>query len=144
MLATPEGARLAAEAREILRAVDLLVAGARGSGEPLCGELWLGVIPTIAPYLLPPALAALRAAYPRLELCLREDSTANLCAGLERGDLDVLLLAREAELGKVAMRDLFADPFLVAVPGNHALAGRAHIAIDDLASERLILLEDGH
>src|SRR5262249_31385575 len=111
---------------------------------PLSGTLRLGVIPTVAPYLLPRALARVRRRYPELRLRLREAQTADLVAALERGELDVLLLALEAPLGDVATRALFRDPFHVAVPAQHPLAKRKRVREADLAGEPVLLLDDGH
>lgn len=144
VLPTTAGTELSARARTALRAVDDLLDAAKGLGAPLSGPLRLGVIPTIAPYLLPGVLARLRARFPELKLFVREDPTDRLLELLARGELDVLLLAREAKLGDVVLLDLFRDPFLLAVPAEHALARRKRVQQQDLVGERLILLEDGH
>lgn len=144
VLPTPAGKALAEQARVVLRALDDLLDSARVLGAPLSGPLRLGVIPTIAPYLLPRVLPRLRARFPRLRLFVREDPTERLLELLARGELDALLLAREARLGEVAHLDLFRDPFLLAVPADHPLAGRRRVQERDLIAERLILLEDGH
>lgn len=144
VLPTPAGTALAERARQALRTVDDLLDEARAFREPLSGPLRLGVIPTVAPYLLPGALERLRARFPRLRLFVREDPTERLLEQLARGQLDLLLLAREAELGDVATLDLFEDPFLLAVPRDHPLARRKRVREADLRGEHLILLEDGH
>lgn len=144
VLPTAAGRELVKHAHQALRAIDDLLDAARGAGEPLTGPLRLGVIPTIAPYLLPGVLRRLRASYPKLQLFVREDPTERLLEGLARGELDVLLLAREAKIGDLALLELFRDPFLLAVPEGHPLARRNRIPERDLVSERLILLEDGH
>lgn len=144
VLPTPAGRALARQAGVVLRALDDLLDSATVLGAPLTGPLRLGVIPTVAPYLLPGVLARLRSRFPRLELFVREDPTERLLELLARGELDVLLLAREASLGDVAHVDLFRDPFLLAVPADHPLARRSRVQEKDLLTERLILLEDGH
>jgi LysR family hydrogen peroxide-inducible transcriptional activator len=144
VLPTTAGTELSARARVALRAIDDLLDAAKGLGAPLAGPLRLGVIPTIAPYLLPGVLAALRTRFPELKLFVREDPTERLLELLARGELDVLLLAREAKLGEVVLLDLFRDPFLLAIPDDHPLARRRRVHESDLAGERLILLEDGH
>jgi LysR family hydrogen peroxide-inducible transcriptional activator len=144
VLLTPSGRELARRAGELLRGVDDLLDAAQGFRAPLAGPLRLGVIPTIAPYLLPPVLPRLRARFPALRLFVREEPTERLLELLGRGELDVLLLAREARLGDVALLDLFRDPFLLALPADHPLARRRRVLERDLLSERLILLEDGH
>jgi LysR family hydrogen peroxide-inducible transcriptional activator len=144
VLPTPAGEALAARARVALRELDDLVAGARGFREPLAGPLRLGVIPTVAPYLLPAALSALRQRFPHLRLFVREDPTDRLLEQLHRGELDLLLLAREASLGDATTLDLFRDPFWLAVPRDHRLAKRKRVREADLTGEQLVLLEDGH
>lgn len=141
---TAAGAALAAGAGELLARVDDLVGAARGRSQPLSGTLRLGVIPTIAPYLLPPALVDLRAAFPQLALQIHEGPTQDLLRQLGQGQLDLVLLAREAELGAVELLDLFRDPFHLVVPRGHALARRKRVRAQDLLGEALILLEDGH
>ena len=144
VLPTPAGEALAGRARHVLREIDDLIDAARGFGEPLAGPLRLGVIPTIAPYLLPGALAEIRTRFPKLRLFVREDPTDRLLEQLADGRLDGLLLAREADLGDVTTLDLFTDPFLLAVPEDHPLAGRKRVRPADLEGERVVLLEEGH
>lgn len=144
VLATPAGELVTARAREVLRCVGDLVAQARSFGAPLAGPLRLGVIPTIAPYLLPGVMPALRERFPKLQLFLWEDHTDRLLARLAEGQLDLLLLAREAELGDVSLLDLFRDPFLLAVPNDHAFAKRKRVRQTDLEGEQLVLLQEGH
>lgn len=145
VLPTPAGRELAKQAAATLRALDDLLDTAQCHGTPLSGPLRLGVIPTIAPYLLPRVMPRLRERFPDLKLFVREDPTERLLELLARGELDVILLAREAHLGgKLALLDLFRDPFLLAVPQGHPLAGRRRVQERDLIAERLILLEDGH
>ncbi len=141
---TPAGTAMAAQARKILTDVDDWIDGVRQFAEPLAGPLRLGVIPTIAPYLLPPALKGLTSRFPDLRLLLREESTDRCLDLLARGELDLALLAREAELGSVTVLDLFSDPFLLALPGSHPLAKRKRLPLDDVPMAELILLEDGH
>jgi len=141
---TAAGSELAAGAATLLAGVDDLVGAALAGAAPLSGPLRLGVIPTIAPYLLPPALTDLREHFPELRLQIREGSTADLLQALAVGELDLLLLAREAELGSAKVHDLFRDPFHLVVPLGHPLATRKTVRASDLAGEALILLEDGH
>jgi LysR family hydrogen peroxide-inducible transcriptional activator len=89
-------------------------------------------------------MPALRAAYPRLQLWLREDLTARLGEELEAGRLDLLLLALPAGLAGAETLAVAEDPFLVALPESHRLAGRSALPMGALATERLLLLEDGH
>jgi LysR family hydrogen peroxide-inducible transcriptional activator len=144
VLVTQAGRELLRRAREVLTAVAELHDTARSLCAPLSGTLRIGVIPTVAPYLLPSVLPAVRRAYPALRLELHEAQTAQLVDSLERGDLDLLLVALEAPLGDAATLPLFEDAFLLATPPGHRLAGRKRIRESDLAGEAVLLLEDGH
>jgi LysR family hydrogen peroxide-inducible transcriptional activator len=141
---TEAGDALVVRARDVLERVDRMIDSAQARGEPLTGELRLGVIPTVAPYLLPRVYDALVRMHPRLKLYLREGQTADLVARLEDADLDVLLLALEAKLGSAETEAIFSDPFLVALPSEHLLAARETLAFDDLEGEPILLLEEGH
>jgi LysR family hydrogen peroxide-inducible transcriptional activator len=141
---TPLGEQVVAKAYDVLREADALAGLTRTSGEPLVGDLRLGVIPTIAPFLLPRILPSLRAQFPRLKLYLREDMSGPACEALARGTLDAVLLALPWDCGKVETQALFDDPFyLVFHPGDLADPPPqvAPAAIDD---SQLLLLEDGH
>ena len=144
VLLTRAGSELLPQAREILANVDELALAARALTEPLSGTLRLGVIPTIAPYLLPAVLPSVRRRYPKLELLLRERDTETLVGELASGHLDVLLLALEADLGDLETHALFKDPFRVAVAAAHPLARKKSIRESDLDGEDVLLLEDGH
>lgn len=144
VVATQAGIAAAARARHVLQRVDELMEAASGFRRPLSGRLRLGVIPSIAPYLLPIALREVRARHPDLRLYLREDVTDRLLDQLHDGHLDVVLLALEAQLGDVHTHPLFDDPFVLAVPKEHPLARRVRVRESDLAGEGVLLLEDGH
>ncbi len=145
VLVTPEGEAVIARARVALRELDELLDVARAARQPLEGPLRLGVIPTIAPYLLPPLLPRVREAHPRLALVLREDQTARLVAQLEAGSLDLLLLALPVEEAPLEELSLYEEPFVFAAPVGHRLAkGKARIPEAALADEEVLLLEDGH
>ena len=141
---TPLGEETVARGRAILRAAEDLVSVTDAARSPLTGVLRLGVIPTIAPYLLPRMLPPLRAAYPELRLYLREDQTARLMERLAAGELDLLLLALPWACGELEIRVLATDPFLAALPAGHPLAALDEVAAPGLAGENLLLLEDGH
>src|SRR5262245_3885329 len=144
VLLTPAGEALVRRARAVLAEARGLVETANALQRPLSGALRLGVIPTVAPYLLPRALPRVRRRHPELRLRLREAQTGDLVAALERGELDVLLLALEAPLGDLATRALFRDPFHVALPAGHRLAPRPRLRDLALAVEPVLLLEYGH
>lgn len=144
VLPTPAGAEVVERARKILVQADELVETARSASRPLCGTLRMGVIPTVAPYLLPRVVPKLRRKHRELRLLLREDHTERIVAELEAGRLDLLLLALEAELGDATTLPLFRDDFLAVMPGDHRLATRKRLRESDLRGERVLLLEDGH
>jgi LysR family transcriptional regulator, hydrogen peroxide-inducible genes activator len=141
---TPLGLELVARARTALGALEAVTEAAIAAREPMAGPLRLGVIPTIGPFLLPRLMPALRAAFPRLRLYLREDTTANLVDRLTANRLDLLLLATPCDCGGAETVPVARDAFLVALPPDHRLAGEEQIPVSALATERLLLLEDGH
>ncbi len=144
VLLTPAGRSLLARARRVLIDGEALVDAARVFTRPLTGELRLGIIPTVAPYLLPAALPSLHRHYPDLRLLLREDETRVLVSLLAEGRLDLLLLALQADLGDAETMALFDDPFVLAVPAGHRLARRKRVNESDLVGEQVLLLQDGH
>ena len=141
---TPLGLELVDRARVALTALAALTEAAAEAREPMTGPLRLGVIPTIGPFLLPRLMPALRAAFPRLRLYLREDTTANLVGRLTSNRLDLLLLATPCDCGGADTVPVARDAFLIALPPGHRLAEQEQIPLAALASERLLLLEDGH
>ena len=144
VLLTPPGAAIVAEAEQALRHVDALVQIAAQHRHPLGGELRLGVIPTVAPYLLPKILPAVRSAFDELSLKLTEGQTATLLALLDTGDIDAAVLALPSGASGVCERALYREPFLLAVGAAHPLAGRRGATLADLEAEAVLLLEDGH
>ena len=98
----------------------------------------------MAPYILPRALKEVQRRYPNLRTLLWEGQTERIVQLQSDGDLDVLLLALEAELGDVETLPLFADKFLLAVPPGHRLEKRRRVRESDLAEEQVLLLDDGH
>lgn len=143
VLVTATGAEVVARARATLAAAAEVVEVARTAAQPLSGSLRLGVIPTIAPYLLPVALPAVRAAYPRLRLVLREEQTHAVLAQLDDGRLDAGVLALPVP-GDLAAVTLYREDFVLAAPTRHPLAQRTRLREADLAGEDVLLLEDGH
>jgi LysR family hydrogen peroxide-inducible transcriptional activator len=116
---------------------------ARSEGEPLHGELRMGVIPTIAPFLLPAMLPRLRQQWPNLKLYLREETSTAACEALHRGQIDCVLLALPFNCGEVDFALLFDDPLYVAFPPGEAPGGRS-VDAAKIDEARLLLLEDGH
>ncbi len=144
VLITPVGQAIAERARLLLRDADDIMALVAREREPMTGEIRLGAIPTIGPFILPRVLPAVEAKFPDLRLYLREEQTATLLARLREGELDVALIALPFETKNLAVQPLFDDPFLFACHANHPLASRKRIKDDDLIDEPLLLLEEGH
>jgi len=140
---TPLGEKIADKAVRVLRETEELAEMARAQGRPLHGELRMGVIPTIAPFLLPTMLPRLREQWPELKLYLREETSAGACEALHRGQLDCVLLALPFGCGEVDSTALFDDRLYVAYPGGEAPLASS-IAAADIDENRLLLLEDGH
>lgn len=140
---TALGERIAEKAVRVLREAEELAEMARAEGKPLHGELRMGVIPTIAPFLLPAMLPRLRQEWPKLKLFLREETSQAACEALHRGQLDCVLLALPFGCGDVESATLFEDRLFVAFPRGEAPHGAA-VAVDSIDENRLLLLEDGH
>ena len=141
---TPLGLELVERAGAALSALEAVAEAADAARLPMSGPLRLGVIPTIGPFLLPRLMPALRRRFPHLRLYLREDTTAQLVERLETNRLDVLLLALPCDCGGADTAPVGRDEFLVALPREHRLVAQDRIPIAALATERLLLLEDGH
>jgi LysR family transcriptional regulator, hydrogen peroxide-inducible genes activator len=144
VLVTAAGADLVARARRVLSEAGDLVEAAVRLGDPLAGSLRLGVIPTIAPYLLPEAVPAVMKRFPKIKLLFREEKTAVLVASLAEGGLDAAVLALEADLGDLSHAVIASDPFVLAAPKKHPLAKKQTITAEDLEGETVLLLDDGH
>ncbi|MDJ0386702.1 hydrogen peroxide-inducible genes activator [Roseomonas sp. E05] len=141
---TPLGLELVGRARHALAALAAVSETAAAARDPLAGPLRLGVIPTIGPFLLPRLMPALRRAFPRLQLWLREDLTNRLADDLAAGRLDLLLLALPAPLPEAETLCVAHDRFIAALPEGHRLAAAPSLPLSALGSERMLLLEDGH
>jgi LysR family transcriptional regulator, hydrogen peroxide-inducible genes activator len=141
---TDAGREIARRGENLLIASRDLVDYARHRGKPLTGRLTLGVIPSLAPYLLPKILPALQRQFPELRLELRETQTRLLLADIKSGALDAALLALPAGDGELAAMPLFEDRFLLAVPAGDPQPAHQRITAADIDQTRLILLEDGH
>ena len=144
VLITHVGARIAERAKALLRDAGEIMELARAGHSPMTGEMRLGVIPTIGPFLLPRVLPALRERFPALTIYLREEQTAPLLARLEDGELDAALIALPYDTGDLDTDVILKDEFLFACHRTHALAGAGEVSPDALAGERLLLLEEGH
>ena len=138
------GREVATQARLCIRDMEALVEVARGNREALAGPLRLGVIPTIAPFLLPRVLPALRKAHPRLQLLLREETTRRIYDQLMDGQLDLILLALPYELRNVELMPLFKDRFQLACRAGTKLVDPENYRFNRLNAQSVLLLEDGH
>ncbi len=141
---TTAGEAVVERARRMLRDADDIRALARASQDPLAGQLRVGFIPTLGPYLLPRVAPRIAKALPGLQLMLHEYQTARLVERTLSGELDLAILALPADTRGLVTRSLFAEAFLVAMPESHRLAARKRVKASDLHGEKLLLLEEGH
>jgi LysR family hydrogen peroxide-inducible transcriptional activator len=141
---TAAGSEVVTRARALLAQAQDLMEVARGAGQPLSGPLHLGVIPTIAPFLLPMVLPTLRAQYPQLQLYLREDLTERLLERLRAAELDMALIALPYDTGDLTVRKLFRDEFWFVARADDPLASAKEVAVRDLRAGHIVLLEEGH
>jgi len=141
---TPLGERIADKAVRVLREAEELAGMARAAGKPLSGELRMGVIPTIAPFLLPRILPRIRADWPELKLYLREETSRSACDSLHHGQVDCVLLALPYGCGDVEVAPLFDDRLFVAFPADEHDQLPELVTADSIDESRLLLLEDGH
>jgi len=141
---TEAGTQVVARARRIIEASDEIVSLTALQRDPLSGRLRVALLPTIGPYLLPLVAARIRKKLPRIELMLYEYQTGPMLEHLQAGDIDMGILALPVPADGLVDRTLFDEPFVVAVPENHALGARKSLKTSDLNGETLLLLEDGH
>lgn len=144
VLITPLGVRLLHQARLILGNVEDFVGLAKSHDEALTGEIRLGVIPTIGPFMLPHLLAELRKSYPKLKLYLREALSAQLLQQLQEGKLDLAILAFPYVMPDMETLSLFRDDFVLCLPPGHQLEKSKQVKQYQLQGESLLLLEEGH
>jgi LysR family transcriptional regulator, hydrogen peroxide-inducible genes activator len=145
VLLTPDGRALIERARKLLLEADDLDDAAKQMTDPFAGALSIGVIPTVAPYLVPAATAAIRGKYPKLLVRWVEDKTESLRQQLDAGTVDGALLALEADLGDVEHAVIADDPFVLVAPPHHPLMReRAPVSHADLRGAEMLLLDDGH
>jgi LysR family transcriptional regulator, hydrogen peroxide-inducible genes activator len=141
---TEAGEQIVSRARRMLEASEEVVTLARAHRDPLAGRLRVALLPTIGPYLLPRVSQPIRKGLPRLELRLYEYQTEQILGRLESGDIDLGVLALPIDADGFETRELYTEPFVVAMPDQHRLSRRDQVKIDDLNGETLLLLEDGH
>ena len=144
VMPTSAGSGLIVQARIVLEEAEKLQQMAQQALDPMAGTLRLGVIPTLGPYLLPHLVPQLRKDYPQLRLYLREELTASLIERLRAGSLDAILVALPIQTDGLELIELFREPFVMALPKDSPLAGKAEVMETDLMGVPLLLLEDGH
>lgn len=141
---TDIGKVITEQAKDILCRVDALKQTAKQAQDPYCGELHLGVIPTLAPYLLPHVMPGLSNLFPKLTIYLVEEQTSHLITKLNQGKLDGALLSLPLVDDALMSYPLFKEEFLLAISARHHLAKRKRIKMTELENQALLLLEDGH
>ncbi|EPE99814.1 LysR family transcriptional regulator [Rhizobium grahamii CCGE 502] len=141
---TPKGEEVLHYVRAILHQVDLLEQTARKGGGTLEGLIRIGIIPTIAPYLVPQFVPHLRKAYPSVEVELREAVTDRLMADLLTGKLDAVIAALPLDIEGIQTRPLFTDRFFMAVADNGEAVLTSPLTEHEVNVDRLLLLEEGH
>jgi LysR family hydrogen peroxide-inducible transcriptional activator len=141
---TAEGRQLLPHAQAVIEAVNAFGAAAVGTSDPLQGDIRLGLIPTVAPYVLPTVLAGLAERLPALTLRVIEDQTERLLTGLREGSVDAALIALPAEASGMTEIPVYDEDFVLALPPGHALAGKRRVPPTALAQLPLLLLDEGH
>lgn len=141
---TPLGAQIIAQAERVLEQTAAIKELAKQNKDPLAGALRLGVIYTIGPYLLPSLVRNLIANVPQMPLVLQENFTVRLLELLRQGELDAAIMALPLPEHGMAMQTLYDEPFVVATPKSHPWVGRGEVSAEDLKSETMLLLGNGH
>ncbi|HEU4362942.1 MAG TPA: hydrogen peroxide-inducible genes activator [Mycobacterium sp.] len=144
VLLTMEGRQLLPHAQAVIEAADRFSAAATGVADPLQGTMRLGLIPTVAPYVLPTVLAGLADLLPELTLRVIEDQTDRLLTALREGALDAALIALPADTGGISEIGIYDEDFVLALPPGHPLAGKRRVSPAALAELPLLLLDEGH
>lgn len=141
---TPVGEQVAAQAERVLEEAARLAEITVGAQDPLSGPLRLGVIYTIAPYLLPRLIPALHCRAPRMPIFLQENFTVRLAEQLRRGELDAIVVALPFAEPGIVSRPAYDEPFCVVMPSGHPLAVQQQISPDQVSAENLLLLGNGN
>lgn len=144
VMLTPVGVQIVAQAQRVLDEVKQLERLAEQHKDPLGGEFRLGIIPTVAPYLLPIILGPIREAFPNLRIALTEAQTSVVSAGLKSGDLDAVVLALPTDDDSFEAAELYVEQFFFTVGRQHPKAKKKRVELSDLDGEEVLLLEDGH
>ena len=144
VLITPLGKDLVARARIILTQTNDLMAIAQQSAEGFIRQLHIGIIPTIAPFILPSLFSLLNEHHPQTDILVREDLSHNLMEMLNKGEIDVALMALPFATQDFVTHELYDDPLLLALPKNHDLAKKGKVSLEELKEVPMLILEDGH
>ncbi len=141
---TAHGEVFLRRAVKILEEVDAAKREAADAQDLLRGTMTIGVLPTIAPYLLPEVMAKFAEEFPGVEIVVHEDTTARLLKLAHSYEVDFALASQPIQDERLEVRELFAEELLLALPPGHALTRKRSVAIDDLEAERFIVMKDGH
>ncbi len=141
---TPLGQEVVRQAQTVLEQAGQIREIARRGKDPLAGPLRLGVIYTIAPYLLPALVREVIERTPQMPLMLQENFTVRLLELLRMGELDCAILAEPFPDAGLAIAPLYDEPFVAALPRTHALAGLPSVSAEQLKHETMLLLGTGH
>ena len=141
---TPAGEAFLRRAVRILEEVDAAKREATDARALPHGVVTIGVLPTIAPYLLPKLLSAFTGKFPSVEIVIQEETTARLLKQLHAYEIDLALASQPIQDERLEIRELFSEELLLALPPGHPLVSRRTIAVEDLESERLIVMQAGH
>lgn len=144
VMLTPVGERVVDQAQRVLREVHQLVDIAQSFKDPYGGEFRLGIIPTVAPYLLPRILGPVQRRFPSLRVQLTEAQTHVIARMLRDGELDAVVLALPLVEEHIEQMPIYTEPFFLAVSKLHPKAGAQSVRLEDLENEAVLLLEDGH
>ncbi len=144
VMLTPNGAKLVELARKVLRSAEEFEQTAKALADPMAGELHVGLIPTLGPYLLPHIMTPLNQALPDADLYLHEGQTQQLLRKLDEGQLDCIILPWLDDMQAFNAYELFEEPLVLALPDNHALAEKQWVNLNDLRGHKVLTLEDGH
>lgn len=144
VMLTPAGEKLIKEARHVLTAATNFEEAAKALLDPLSGDLHIGLIPTLAPYLLPHIMPALNTELPKINFYLHENRTQDLLRQLEEGKLDILVLPWLPEMERFERYNLFEEPLLMATSSQHYFTEQSQVSFDDLQNQKILTLEDGH
>ena len=144
VMLTPAGEQLVQDARRVLKEAHRFEESAKALRDPFAGEMHVGIIPTLAPYILPHIMDVLNETLPNVQFFLYEDKTKNLLAELEEGKMDVLILPWLKGMEKYERYDVFDEPLLLALHDSHPLADLETLTLDSLKGQPVLTLQDGH